>query len=401
MNVTPLRIEALPPYLFAAIDEIKGDALRAGIDVIDLGVGDPDLSPPPAVIEALARSVRADGAHHYSSYTGVPELRRAFAEWFEKRFRVSLDPDREVLPLLGSKEGIGHMFPAAVNPGDEVLIPDPGYPVYTAGAILAGATPRYFPLRENRGFLPDIEELANLVSPKTKMLWLNYPSNPTAAMASRDDFETLAAFARDRGMLVCHDMAYSEIVFDGARSPSFLENADGMKVGVEFHSLSKTFCMPGWRVGFAAGNADAIALLAKVKTNLDSGIFIPVQEAAIVALRDCDSDRERIRRVFESRRNRFVGRLRKAGWNVPLPPSTFYLWTPVPDGHDSMEFCTFLLREAGIVCTPGVGFGPHGEGFVRMSMTVPEARLDEAVSRIEGLSITEGEGGFRAESSIR
>lgn len=395
------RIKELPPYLFARIDAIKGEALKAGIDVIDLGVGDPDLSPPSAVIEALRRSVRADGAHHYSSYTGIPELRRAFAEWFERRHGVSLDPDREILPLLGSKEGIGHMYLAAVNPGDEVLIPDPGYPVYTAGAVLAGAEPVYFPLREDRGFVPDVAELANRVTPKTKMMWLNYPSNPTTAMASRDEFETIAVFAREHRILVCHDMAYSEIVFDGARAPSFLEADGGMEVGIEFHSLSKTFCMPGWRVGFAVGNADAIAMLAKVKTNLDSGIFIPVQEAAIAALRECEIEREEIRRVFEIRRNRFVGGLRKAGWNVPLPPSTFYLWTAVPDGRDSMAFCAYLLKEAGIVCTPGIGFGPHGEGFVRMSMTVPEARLDEAVSRIEGLSITGREGGIRAESSIR
>ncbi len=381
------RIRQLPPYLFARIDEIKRDALKAGVDVIDLGVGDPDLRPPEAVIESLIKSVQQDDMHHYSSYTGISELREAFARWFEGRFRVALDPNSEVLPLLGSKEGIGHIFLAQVNPGDEVLVPDPGYPVYTAGATLAEAVPRFFPLREENHFLPDLEEVEKLVTPRTKMMWLNYPSNPTSALATIDIFEDIAQFAKERDILICHDMAYSEIVYDGKKATSFLETSLGKEVGIEFHSLSKTFSMCGWRIGFAVGNREAIASLSQVKTNLDSGIFIPLQMAAITALLECDADTKRICSVFDARRKMFVKGLNETGWNVPLPPSTFYVWAPVPPGYDSMEFSTYLLKEAGIVCTPGVGFGNYGEGFVRMSLTAPDQRLVEATARLKDVNI--------------
>jgi LL-diaminopimelate aminotransferase len=381
------RIRQLPPYLFARIDEIKRDALKGGVDVIDLGVGDPDLKPPEAVIETLIESIRREDVHHYSSYSGISELRKAFAEWFEKRFQVLLDPESEILPLLGSKEGIGHIFLAQVNPGDEVLIPDPGYPVYAAGAVLAGAIPRFFSLREENNFLPDLEELKRLASPRTKMMWLNYPSNPTSALAGIEVFEDIACFAEERGILLCHDMAYSEIVFDGKSAPSLLETPLGRDVGIEFHSLSKTFSMCGWRIGFAVGNREAIAALSQVKTNLDSGIFIPLQIAAITALLDCDADSRRICSVFDRRRKMFIRGLNKAGWNLSLPPSTFYVWAHVPPGYGSMEFSTHLLREAGIVCTPGVGFGTHGEGFVRMSLTAPDKRLEEAAERLKDVDI--------------
>jgi LL-diaminopimelate aminotransferase len=386
-QIAARRIQQLPPYLFARIDEIKRSAVEAGVDVIDLGVGDPDLRPPEAVIESLIESVRKEDVHHYSSYSGISELREAFAGWFKRRFQVSLDPDSEILPLLGSKEGIGHIFLAQVNPGDEVLVPDPGYPVYTAGAVLAGAAPRFFSLREENNFLPDLEELERLTSPRTKMMWLNYPSNPTTALADIDVFEDIAQFAREKEILLCHDMAYSEIVYDGKKATSFLETSQGKEVGIEFHSLSKSFSMCGWRIGFAVGNKEAISSLAKVKTNLDSGIFIPLQMAAISALLECDADSKRICSVFDSRRTMFVRSLNEAGWNVPLPPSTFYVWTHVPPGYDSMEFSTYLLKEAGIVCTPGVGFGKHGEGFVRMSLTAPDKRLVEATERLKDVNI--------------
>jgi LL-diaminopimelate aminotransferase len=381
------RIQQLPPYLFARIDEVKRTALEAGVDVIDLGVGDPDLSPPMAVIESLIESVKKEDVHHYSSYIGISELREAFARWFERRFQVSLDPDSEVLPLLGSKEGIGHIFLAQVNPGDEVLVPDPGYPVYTAGATLAGAVPRYFSLREENDFLPDLEELERLASPRTKMMWLNYPSNPTAALAGIDVFDNIAQFAKEKDILICHDMAYSEIVYDGRKATSLLETPLGKEVGIEFHSLSKTFSMCGWRVGFAVGNREIISSLSKVKTNLDSGIFIPLQMAAITALLECDADSKRICSVFDSRRKMFVKGMKEVGWNVPLPPSTFYVWAHVPPGFGSMEFSTYLLKEAGIVCTPGVGFGNHGEGFVRISLTAPDKRLEEATARLKNVNI--------------
>jgi LL-diaminopimelate aminotransferase len=386
-RIAAKRLQQLPPYLFARIDEVKRTALEAGVDVIDLGIGDPDLRPPEAVIESLIESVQKEDVHHYSSYSGISELREAFATWFERRFKISLDPDSEILPLLGSKEGIGHIILAQVNPGDEVLVPDPGYPVYTAGATLAGAVPRFFSLREENNFLPDLKELEKLVSPRTKMMWLNYPSNPTAALADIDVFEDVAQFARKHNILICHDMAYSEIVFDGKKATSFLETPLGKEVSVEFHSLSKTFSMCGWRVGFAVGNKEAISSLSKVKTNLDSGIFIPLQMAAITALLECDADTKRICSVFDSRRRLFVRGLTEAGWDVPLPPSTFYVWAHVPPVYDSMAFSTFLLKEAGIVCTPGVGFGNHGEGFVRMSLTAPDKRLEEAIERLKDVNI--------------
>ena len=376
------RLRDLPPYLFARIDRMKSEAVSRGVDVIDLGVGDPDVPPPEKVVRRLMEAVNERGSHHYSSYSGIEKLRQAFAEWFEKRFAVVLDPDREILPLIGSKEGIGHIYFALVNSGDEVLIPDPGYPVYTAGATLVGAVARYFPLREDHGFLPDMESLKKQVTAKTRMLWLNYPSNPTTALAGLDDYEKMVHLARAGGFIVCHDAAYSEIVFDGKISPSFLQVPGGKETAVEFHSLSKTFCMPGWRVGFAVGNREVISALAKVKTNLDSGIFLPVQEAAVTALRECGEDTEKIRSIFEARRNRFVSALNGAGWNVPSPPATFYVWMKVPGKWDSMGFTSHLLEKCGIVSTPGVGFGANGEGFIRMSLTLPEDRLEKAIARL-------------------
>jgi len=379
---TSRRIDRLPPYLFARIDGIKSDALARGVDVIDLGVGDPDIPPPPAVLESLKRHVHDAGAHNYSSYSGLPRLREAFAAWYEKRYGIAVDPHTEVLPLIGTKEGVGHIFFSALDPGDEVLLPEPGYPVYNAATALAGATPVHYALREEQGYLPDGEELGRAVTAATRMMWLNYPSNPTTAMASREVFETTLSLARQHGILVCHDTAYAEIVFDGNRSLSILEIPGAKECAVEFHSLSKTYCMPGWRVGFVIGNAEAIAALSKVKTNLDSGIFIPVQEAAITALIECDDGAEERRLIFQTRRDRFVGGCRAMGWQVPLPPATFYVWAPVPPGFTSMEFTLFLLEKTGIICTPGTGFGENGEGYVRMSLTSPDERLDEAIARL-------------------
>jgi len=381
---TSRRIDRLPPYLFAQIDGIKSDAVARGVDVIDLGVGDPDIPPPPAVLESLKRHVHDAGSHNYSSYSGLPRLREAFATWYQRRYGIAVDPHTEVLPLIGTKEGVGHIFLSALDAGDEVLLPDPGYPVYNAATALAGATPVHYPLREERGFLPDGEDIARSVTGATRMMWLNYPSNPTTAMVSQDVFEEIVSFALSRDILLCHDTAYAEIVFDGNRPLSILNVPGAKECAVEFHSLSKTYCMPGWRVGFIIGNADAIAALSKVKTNLDSGIFIPVQEAAITALRECDDDAEERRLAFQKRRDRFVGGCRDMGWPVPLPPATFYVWAPVPPGFTSMEFTLFLLEKTGIVCTPGTGFGKNGEGYVRMSLTSPDDRLDEALARLAG-----------------
>ncbi len=385
MKLSSERIRKLPPYLFAEIDRVKADAIARGKDIVDMGVGDPDLRPPDAVIEKLRQSTGKDGMHNYASYNGTPGLRTAFARWFKRRFNVELDPDKEVLPLLGTKEGIGHIYLGVTDPGDEILIPDPGYPVYMSGAILSGAIPVRYPLRQQNSFLPDMDELKSLCSPKTRMIWINYPSNPTTAVTTLDLFKEIVEFAEHMGILVCHDAAYSEIVFDGRRSPSILQ-VDGAKdVAIEFHSLSKTYCMPGWRVGFAVGNPSILSSLGRVKTNLDSGIFLPVQEASITALEECDAYVEENRKVFENRRNRFVGALKDAGFKLDSPPATFYVWMPVPDGFGSMDYTKYLLEKLGIVCTPGIGFGPAGEGFVRISLTVGDNLLEKAMDRIRGL----------------
>ena len=386
-TIASQRIQQIPPYLFARIDKLKANARKRGIDVIDLGIGDPDLGPPKAVVESLIESVKTVGSHHYSSYDGLPELRAVFARWFERRYGVSLDPDREVLPLLGSKEGIGHVFLSLINPGQEVLLPDPGYPVYTAGTTLAGGIPLFFPLREKNGFLPDIKELNLLVSSNTKMMWINYPSNPTAACADLDMFQQVLDFAAYHHVVVCHDAAYSEIVYNGNQSPSILQARGGKEWGVEFHSLSKTFCMPGWRVGFAVGNAEIIDALARVKTNLDSGIFLPVQKAAVTALSECEEDLRKLCGIFESRCRKFVNGLNEMGWHVQMPGATFYVWAPIPSGWKSMDFCAHILEKTGVVCTPGIGFGTHGEGFIRMSLTMPEDRLGTALDRLHTITI--------------
>jgi LL-diaminopimelate aminotransferase len=381
------RIKRIPPYLFAEIDKTKQAEQARGVDIIDLGVGDPDIPPPKAVVDSLIDNTRTKGFHNYASYAGSPGLRQAFTAWFEKRFGVSLNPDSEVLSLIGSKEGIGHIGLGYLNPGDEVLIPDPGYPVYAAGTILAEAVPRYFPLRKADNFIPRIDELEALVTPKTRILWLNYPSNPTTATASLKFFEEVSRFAAEKGILICHDMAYSEITFGGKKAVSLLQASGGKDTGIEFHSLSKTFCMTGWRVGFAVGNAEAITALAKVKTNLDSGIFIPIQQAATTALLDCEAEAKAISETFEARQTMFVGGLNEIGWTIPMPEATFYVWAPVPEGYNSMSFCTYLMEETGIVCTPGVGFGSYGEGFVRMSLTISDDRLEEALNRIKRLKV--------------
>ncbi|MBN2568007.1 MAG: LL-diaminopimelate aminotransferase [Deltaproteobacteria bacterium] len=387
MQTFAQRIKDIPPYLFVEIDRIKQAALDKGVDIIDLGVGDPDLPTPGAVINRLIESTGERGFHNYPFNSGLPGLRLAFAEWFKGRFGVSLDPNDEVLPLIGSKEGIGHIYFGYMDPGDEVLIPDPGYPVYAAGAILAGAVPRYFPLRRENNFLPRIDELEKMVTPRTRMLWLNYPSNPTAAVASLEFFEEISQFAAERGILICQDMAYSEITFGGRKAVSLLQTSKGNDAGVEFHSLSKTFCMTGWRVGFAVGKAEAIESLAKVKTNLDSGIFIPIQKAAETALLYCQKEAKEIVKTFEARQKMFVAGLNEIGWTVPMPEATFYVWAPVPKGFDSMSFCAYLMEETGIVCTPGVGFGNYGEGFIRMSLTIADDRLREALERMSKLKV--------------
>ncbi|OGL19663.1 MAG: LL-diaminopimelate aminotransferase, partial [Candidatus Rokubacteria bacterium RIFCSPLOWO2_12_FULL_69_21] len=325
--------------------------------------------------------------HRYPSYEGMLAYRQAVADWYAKRFNVRLDPEQEVLTLIGSKEGTAHIPLAFVNPGDVVLVPDPGYPVYAAGTWFAGGDVHWMPLRRENGFLPDLDAIPAEVARRAKLMYLNYPNNPTAAVATRDFFARVVAFARRHGILVCHDAMYSELKFDGFEPPSLLEVEGAREVGVEFHSLSKTYSMTGWRLGFCVGNRAAVAGLGAVKTNVDSGVFQAVQIAGIAALTGPQDLAEQYRRTYEARRNIVVAGLKQLGWEVDVPKGTFFVWAPVPGGLDSRSFATRLMEEAGVVVTPGVGFGPSGEGFYRIALTVEQARLAEAMERLKGLRL--------------
>ncbi|MFQ5829732.1 MAG: LL-diaminopimelate aminotransferase [Candidatus Methylomirabilia bacterium] len=381
------RLRRLPPYLFAEIDKKKRELGARGVDIIDMGVGDPDLPTPPHVIQALQKAAEDPENHRYPSYEGLAAFRQAVADWYARRFEVRLDPETEVLTLIGSKEGTAHMPLAFVNPGELVLVPDPGYPVYAAGTWFAGGEVHFMPLRRANGFLPDLREVPPDVARRARLMYLNYPNNPTAASATREFFSDVVAFARTHGILVCHDAMYSEIKFGGHEPPSFLEVDGAREVGVEFHSLSKTYSMTGWRIGFCVGNARGIAGLGKVKTNVDSGAFQAVQYAGIAALSGPQDASERYRKIYQARRDVVVSGLTALGWEVDVPATTFFVWAPVPKGLDSRTFATRLLEDAGVVVTPGVGFGPSGEGFYRIALTIDEARLREAVERLRGLKL--------------
>jgi LL-diaminopimelate aminotransferase len=380
------RLTKLPPYLFAEIDRMKREALAKGRPVIDLGVGDPDLPTPSFIIEELKCASEDPRNHRYALDQGMPELRRAIAEWFQARFSVALDPDSEILPLIGSKEGIAHMPLAVINPGDVVLVPDPGYPPYRSGTLFAGGTPHLMPLSEDHDFLPDFNDIEPATLARAKMMFLNYPNNPTAACAPLSFFENTVRFAQKHGILVCHDAAYTEIAFDGYRAPSFLEAKGAKEVGLEFHSLSKTFNMTGWRIGFAAGNRQAIQLLSKVKSNIDSGIFQAIQLAGIKALRQGGAETEKNIRIYQERRDLFADGLKKMGWEIGRPRATFYMWIPVPPGYTSQEMAMSFLKEADLIVTPGNGFGPNGEGYFRAVLTVPKEKIQEALERIRKMS---------------
>jgi LL-diaminopimelate aminotransferase len=374
------RVEALPPYLFAELDK-KLSAKRAeGVDVISLGVGDPDLPTPDHIVDAMREAVTDPKTHQYPSYYGGPEFRQAVAGWYARRFGVELDPETEIMALIGSKEGIGHIAFAYVDPGDEALIPDPGYPVYGVSTRLAGGMPVSLPMTEESGFLPDLD--AAPVSERTKTIWLNFPSNPTAAVAELDTFERAVAFAREHDLLLLHDAAYTEITFDGFVAPSALQAPGAKDVTLEFGSASKFYNMTGWRIGWAAGSAEAIRALGVVKTNLDSGQFTAVQRAAIAALEGPEAHLDELRATYQRRRDLVVGTLNDLGWSLKPPLGSCYVWVPTPDGASSTAFADRLLDETGVFVAPGNGYGERGEGFVRFSLTVPDDRLAEAMDRI-------------------
>lgn len=376
------RIGQIPPYLFAEIDKKKEEMKSKGIKLIDLGIGDPDLPTPKPIIERLKRASEDPKNHRYPSYEGMKEFRDAVAQWFFRRFGIKFDPESEIIALIGSKEGIAHIPLAFVNPGDYVLVPNPGYPVYRVSTLFAGGIPYFVPLRKENNFLPNLSEIPEDVLKKVKILFINYPNNPTAAIAEKSFFEEVVSFAHRHRIIVCHDAAYSEIAFDGYRPPSIFEIDGAKEIGIEFHSLSKTFNMTGWRIGFAVGRREIISGLGRVKTNIDSGLFQAIQEAGIEALTHFETPVEEIIKIYERRRDIMLKGLHEMGLEVEKPRATFYLWIRVPKGYSSTQFATFLLEKAGIVVTPGNGFGDFGEGFIRMTITVDELLLEEAIERL-------------------
>lgn len=376
------RINELPPYLFAEIDRRKREALARGVDLIDLGVGDPDIPTPSKIVQKLIEAATKPVNHRYPNSAGLLEFRQAVADWYQRRFGVKLDPEKEVLSLIGSKEGIANMAVAFVDPGDLVLATSPAYPVYQIGTLFNGGRNCSLPLTKENQFLPDLDAIPVEVAQQAKMLWINYPNNPTAAIAGKDFFTKLVEFAHRHNIMICHDAAYTEMGFDGYRPMSFLQVDGAREVGIEFHSLSKTFNMTGWRVGMAVGNKDLVSGLAQVKSNVDSGIFQAVQEAAIEALRLGDEIVEPSRKIYQERRDILVAGLRATGFECERPSATFYVWVSVPKGSTSAQLTAKLLDEAGVVTTPGNGFGEAGEGYVRFTLCVDKKRLEEVTDRI-------------------
>ncbi len=379
------RIANLPPYLFAEADRQIAAKRAAGFDVVSLGVGDPDLPTPSWIVEELKRAADVPANHRYPEYYGLPELRKAVSTWYQRRFGVMLDPDREVVPLIGSKEGIFHIALSYIDPGDVALVPDPGYPVYGIGTLMAGGTAHLMPLTPQNGFLPDLDAVPAEVLKKARVLWINYPNNPTSAIAPEGFFEKVVAFAKQHGLLVCHDNAYSDVTYDGYQPISFLQVPGAMEVGVEFHSLSKTFNMTGWRIGMMVGNASVVSALGRVKTNVDSGIFQAVQYAGIAAMTGDQSWMPERNMVYQRRRDRVIAVLKEIGIEAPVPKASLYVWAPVPKGETSLGFSLRVLNDLAVWVTPGVGFGPSGEGFFRISLTTPQDRLEEALRRLRTL----------------
>jgi LL-diaminopimelate aminotransferase len=381
------RINELPPYLFAEIDRRKRAALARGVDLIDLGVGDPDIPTPGVIVEKLLEGASKPVNHRYPNSSGMAEFREAVADWYLKRFNVKLDPAKEVVSLIGSKEGIGNMAVAFVDPEDIVLVASPCYPVYHIGTAFSGGKNYFLPLRKDNHFLPDLESIPTDVAKQAKLLWINYPNNPTAAVADKDFFERVVRFANEYSVIVCHDAAYTEMGYDDYRPMSFLEVEGAHEVAIEFHSLSKTFNMTGWRIGMAVGNPELVSGLAQAKSNLDSGIFQAIQEAGIEALKLGDRIVEPSRKIYQERRDILVEGLRAVGLECDKPRATFYVWVACPKGHSSTSFTAKLLDEAGVVTTPGNGFGEAGEGYVRFTVCVDKERLREVAERIRRVKL--------------
>ena len=378
------RIEQLKPYLFVEINKKIAEKKAKGEEIVSFAIGDPDIPTPPHIVERLCQAAKDPANHRYPESEGLPELHQAIAEWYKRRFNVILDPATEVLPLIGSKEGIGHIAFCFIDPGDIALVPDPAYPVYSIGTQLAGGRPYYMSLKAENGFLPDLKSVRDFILKQTRVLWLNYPNNPTGAVAELDFFNKVVEFARQNNILVCHDGPYSEVAFDGYQPVSFMQAEGAKEIGVEFHSLSKSYNMTGWRIGMVVGNAAAVGALRTLKSNLDSGIPQAIQYMAIEALngpQDCVPEHNAI---YQRRRDLIVEVLNRIGLEVAVPKASLYVWAKVPEGYNSVDFTTDLLDQVGVAVTPGVGYGRSGEGYVRLSLTIPDASLVKGLSRLSG-----------------
>ena len=376
------RVKNLPPYLFVGISRKIAEKKARGEDVVSFGIGDPDIPTPPHIIERLCKEAHESSNHRYPESEGLPELRKAIAEWYGRRFGVSLDPDKEVAPLMGSKEGIAHIAMCLLNHGDTALMTDPGYPVYSVGTELVGGRPYFLPINAKNNFLPNLNSVPENVLRTTKFLWLNYPNNPTGAIADLEFFNRAVEFAKKHNICICHDGPYSEVAFDGYKPVSFLQAQDAKEVGIEFHSLSKTYNMAGWRIGMAVGNAEVINALKSLKSNIDSGIPQAIQYAAIEALngpQDCVKEHND---TYQRRRDLIVDTLNKMGLEAVSPKASLYIWAKVPTGYTSLDFTNDLLDKVGVVVTPGTGYGRNGEGYIRLSMTIPDALLLKGLSRM-------------------
>jgi LL-diaminopimelate aminotransferase len=381
------RISMTPKYLFAEIDKKKAAAIALGVDLIDLSIGDPDQPTPKYIIDSMKEALDDPSTHNYPPYEGTKDFRSAVSKWYKKRFDVDLDPDTEVMSLIGSKEGIAHMIFALIDPGDVSLIPDPSYPVYKVCTILAGGTPHMLPLKKENGFLPDLDSLDSETIKRSKLLFINYPNNPTSATAPRSFLKKAVKFCKKNDIVLCSDLAYSEVCFGGYRAESVLQVPGAKDIAVEFHSLSKTFNMTGWRIGMAAGSRDAIKALAIIKTNVDSGAFKAIQRAAIDALSGPADFTKEMNAVYEKRMRTLVDGLNSLGWSLEYPRATFYVWLPVPKGYTSASFCEALLEKCGVLVVPGSGYGISGEGYVRFCITADESRIKEAVQRMKSEGI--------------
>ena len=376
------RIDRLPPYLFVEINQKIAELRARGEDIITFTIGDPDLPTPSHIIERLCQASHDPENHHYPETYGLPELRQAIAEWYERRFGVNLDPDKEVLPLIGSKEGIGHMALCFIDPGDLALVPDPAYPPFSMGTILAGGKPYFMPLKEKNDYLPDFKAIPGKIADAAKLMWLNYPNNPTGAIASPGFFKEAVDFTQQHDLALCHDAPYSEVFFDGYLPQSILQTPGAKDVAVEFNSLSKTYHMTGWRIGMVVGNAEMIKALFQVKSNLDSGIPQAIQQAAIEALSGSQEHIAERNAILQQRRDKLIRVLNEIGLKARVPKATFYVWAKVPQGYTSVGFTKILLEEAQIAVTPGTGYGDGGEGYIRFCLTISDDRLEQGLNRL-------------------